>query len=701
MIVHSLLARNALKYERVELSDLPERGVILVTGPNESGKSTIGELLCLGLYGRTFAVPTSRIDHVVRWGARSMELEMEVTAPDGHLWRIRRNLDLDGAPGASLYYPSTGTDIAGWDAVTAHIVELLGFGFESFVESFYLARRDIGPPTPRAETLKAMAGVLPLERTADELLAEVPDAERKSEELGSKASAVKTQLAAIARDDLLPPRPGLGDVELVEEVAGRIAQLEDARARIEERLPLLRGATERLVDLLDGAPLPRWERRVEGLDQALDGVEEAMSWLGYGDVTSGTEKLSGFLDKVQEGVKAFADVLAKAKLRRDWVASMLGQPGAEPILGALSEDEDELQERSQATRGRMRIHDGLAMASLVIAAGMLLLGFLPIEGLAEEVRLAGRGFGVLAALAAAGFAWSRHDLAGKLSAMRLEEGELAHRRAQLEADSVLLASVDERSMPEAIEKLRGLSGGALQKDLDDFEAGPGGRLTRVGLKEKLEEAVETRMGEVENHLGNLVMRIAGDTEELSQIHDLRARAAELAEQRRQVIEHLATLELAAELSRGAAKQMTHAFNNEVRQGMVRVLPSLTEGRYQYLQIEDGTLAVRVFSSEKQDFVAFEEISGGTQRQIELATRFALSEAVVRGAGGGPQFLFLDEPFAFFDAQRTRASMAALPRLSSELPQVWIAAQTPPEGGHPALHFELTLDAAELVDGGEA
>ena len=699
MIVRQLHARNALKYERVDLSDLPERGVILVTGPNESGKSTLGELLCLAFYGRTFAIPTERIERVVRWNTRAMELELEVVAPDGHLWRLRRELDLDGEPAASLVCPATSAEVHGWQSVTDAVVDLLGFDFETFVESFYLARREIGPPTPRAETLKAMAGVLPLEQAAEELLAQVPELERRSVGLATEAELTQSQLQAIARDDLLPPRPGALPAQLADDAKTRIQELEDARTRITERLPVLRGATERLVDLLDGAPLDRWEKRVEGLDAALDDVESAMSWLGYQDVTSGTEKLSGFLDKVQDGVRGFSELLDKARGRRGWLAGMLGEPGAEPVLGAIADDEDELDLRRESTRRTMRWHDKLAMGSLVLAAGALAAGFLPIDDLPEHLRLLGRAVGGTMALSAGAFAWSRRGLSGDLRAMQLEDAELLARRSRLEGDAALLEGIADRPMPDAIDRLKKLSGDALASDIASWEAGPGGRLTRPGLKEKLEAAVAARMGEVESHLAKLAGRIGEDIEELSRIHELREAASTLAERRAEVVEQLATYELGAELAHGAARSMTHEFNNDVRQGMVRVLPSLTEGRYQYLQIDDG-MSVRVFSSEKQDFVLFEEISGGTQRQIELATRIALSEAVVKGRTGGPQFLFLDEPFAFFDATRTRASMAALPRLSDSLPQVWIAAQRPPEGVKPEVHLELTLDRVALEATGE-
>jgi len=74
----------------------------------------------------------------------------------------------------------------------------------------------------------------------------------------------------------------------------------------------------------------------------------------------------------------------------------------------------------------------------------------------------------------------------------------------------------------------------------------------------------------------------------------------------------------------------------------------------------------------------DEISSGTQRQIMLAVRLALSQELVNTTGGGDQFIFLDEPFAFFDQTRTQNAMAILPKLSEEIRQVWVIAQEFPK-----------------------
>ena len=56
------------------------------------------------------------------------------------------------------------------------------------------------------------------------------------------------------------------------------------------------------------------------------------------------------------------------------------------------------------------------------------------------------------------------------------------------------------------------------------------------------------------------------------------------------------------------------------------------------------LIVQAFSSDKRGFMDLAEISSGTQRQIMLALRLALSQELINWAVKSRQFLFLDEPF---------------------------------------------------------
>ena len=73
--------------------------------------------------------------------------------------------------------------------------------------------------------------------------------------------------------------------------------------------------------------------------------------------------------------------------------------------------------------------------------------------------------------------------------------------------------------------------------------------------------------------------------------------------------------------------MSNQFNRDIRDLVGRTLPLFTDGRYEHLQIGED-LGVRVFSSEKRDFMDLDEVSSGTQRQIMLALRLALSQKLL-------------------------------------------------------------------------
>ena len=64
MIIRSVHATNVLKYAELALDNLPATGLIAISGPNESGKSTIGETVCFALFGRTFSVPEDRLEKI-------------------------------------------------------------------------------------------------------------------------------------------------------------------------------------------------------------------------------------------------------------------------------------------------------------------------------------------------------------------------------------------------------------------------------------------------------------------------------------------------------------------------------------------------------------------------------------------------------------------------------------------------------------
>jgi exonuclease SbcC len=202
-----------------------------------------------------------------------------------------------------------------------------------------------------------------------------------------------------------------------------------------------------------------------------------------------------------------------------------------------------------------------------------------------------------------------------------------------------------------------------------------------GEQSLLRQAME-RTGQRKSELEQA---IALEQSRLDKAEQLRTMQEELRERIGERERHIEICALADELIQGATREVSYQFNRKLRGLVSKTLPLFTENRYEHLQIEDD-LTVRAFSSEKRDFMDLDEISSGTQRQIMLAVRLALSQELAGRAVKGSQFLFLDEPFAFFDERRTRSALTVLPTLSEELNQIWIIGQAFADD----LHFDLHL-----------
>ena len=56
MLIRAIRAENFMRFSRIEIENLPSGGLVGIEGPNESGKTTLGELLLFAFFGRPRAV---------------------------------------------------------------------------------------------------------------------------------------------------------------------------------------------------------------------------------------------------------------------------------------------------------------------------------------------------------------------------------------------------------------------------------------------------------------------------------------------------------------------------------------------------------------------------------------------------------------------------------------------------------------------
>lgn len=152
---------------------------------------------------------------------------------------------------------------------------------------------------------------------------------------------------------------------------------------------------------------------------------------------------------------------------------------------------------------------------------------------------------------------------------------------------------------------------------------------------------------------------------------------------------------AIQLIHKASQHSIRGFNRLVHERCKTLLSDFTRAHYKDLEI-DTDFTLKVLSEEKGSYLELEEISAGTQRQIALAMRVSLSNTLAESTDAKGQFMFLDEPFAFFDPERTMATINRLyESTAGNLSQIWVIVQGMPQSLDAAFMINCRLDSAEL------
>ncbi|MCG8428832.1 MAG: AAA family ATPase, partial [Chromatiales bacterium] len=247
MIITAISAQNVLKYETLEVSDLPARGVVAIEGPNESGKSTIGETICFALFGRSFSLRMDELQKLIRWGETRCSATLRFMVDEENEYEVARFLDRDGNHGVRLNLVGREDQpiAKGIDAVENAVYELLGYGYDEFIESFYLAQREITTPHPHSYAVKAMAGISSLEYVSYELEEEIEGEQTTIEALQAETVQIQEELDELAIDAQALPRQETEKAQLIESEAqldAAIDDLEQASVAYQDAIPQIRSA---------------------------------------------------------------------------------------------------------------------------------------------------------------------------------------------------------------------------------------------------------------------------------------------------------------------------------------------------------------------------------------------------------------------------------------------------------------------------
>ena len=742
MIITSVHAKNVLRYAELKLTNLPRRGVIGISGANESGKTTIAEILCLALFGRTFSHAEDDFQKNIKWGEFGASVAVGFLAKDKHSYLVTRSFDADGNHLAQLR--REGEDepfVRGAAAVNENIAQLCGFTYQRFIDSFYLAQRNIASPSLLLQTAKALAGVETFEQVAAECESDIHALQEELASLHSGLAEVHRQRSELnIQVDALPNLKTERDAQTT-------ASAERKKENTVRQLTLdrLRAATAEMAEQVNktmqatlDTGLKQWLHYAENIDTATQSVDAASEEAESGSGLRLTGALQSWSEDLRKRLEAFTPVRNAVAAYRQRLAWLIGQgerpaevdarahsfPDQRALL--LSQGEEIRGKRTGPIIGFF----GVFLLMIMSWSALWFLNYMPDHAIGQwlsndlQLQVTHTTVLSLVAVVSSGLSLVLLVMVFILTERILTTRQKAARlQADQEAIKVQLQNLDDlpqQSLATEVAALDACDDPPLKEALTQFVSGPGAALldteALAAFLSPLEAAsrtcqedadaitrriteeirsVETNMAAIQQDLERLDQAITEEERRLNKAAQLDQEAAALEKDIDGKTRSIEVRRIAQNLLTGSHRRLLSRFNLEMRHVVSKIMPKLTEERYETMQI-DNDLNVRVWSSEKGHFVGLNEISGGTYNQVMLAIRLALSQALITSSVCGVECLILDEPFAFFDAQRTQKTLEILPQVSPEIEQMWIIAQQFADSSPFALHLSCSRDSEVLI-----
>ncbi len=745
MIITAVHAKNMLRYAELKLTNIPRRGLIGVSGSNESGKTTIAEAICLALFGRTFSLDEEEISKNIKWGEFAGSVTIECIAKDGHAYHITRSFDAEGNNTAQLRRSGEQEPLVrGIQAVNQQVVQLGGFTYQQFIDSFYLAQRNLAAPQVLHQTVKTLAGVETFERIAAEC---AQDIHRTQEELGSLngqvAEARRQRSHLKIQADVLPQLTAERQAQ-PKVIADHEAANDERRVRIDALRDATAQTAESVAEIRQAGlhtSFQQWSQYALQLDQATQNLQTASVRAESGSAPRLTGALQSWLDDLRSRLQAFRPVRDEAGAHRHalrWLVGDGDRPATVDPL-ALTLPDQRVLAKSQLSGMESSRTGPLAgfVAMLLLMAGacgaLWFINHAPDHAVGEwllhDFQLS-PGFNTLLSIAAvvcSGLCLfclvAVFVLSGRRLAVQQETARLQDEEEEIKTNIQMLGDLPLQSLSGEIDGLRRCDNARLSQAVNYFADGPGASLLEVealsAFISPLQAALKTCQQDaqaiyesINREMHTTVLIISTTQHDLvrldKEIEKEEARLNKAAQLDQQVTELEADLSVktrqievrrvAQILLAGSHRRLFGRFNLEMRHVVSKIMPQLTDGRYETVQI-GKELDLQIWSNEKGNFVGLNEISGGTYNQVMLAVRLSLSQALIASSLCGTEFIIFDEPFAFFDAQRTRKTLETLPKVSTEIDQTWVISQHFDDDSLFALHLQCSRESDVLIASG--
>lgn len=694
--------------------DLPlDRGLTVIRGPNESGKTTIQRALELVLTRRVTSA-SADLDTLRPWGADDdsrpwirleFEQEDEEATRSGSIEKSFR-----GAKGTVRldYEGQSITDPAMADQVLA---ELTGIPTEAFFRSTASVRHHEVDDLARDEAAlrdRLQASISGADRGTSRAKRQLGNAIHDLNTQGAKnpgkLKVVETALAAEA----VAVADGEAALARLERDRDTLAQARDHRAVAERRLAETRAMLEkaRQAERLSAerdAAMARFERY-----RAAVGLSEEIATLRANhparDPLPVLRTLVGRLRELDVRIRELRAALAgdapvdfqlEAPQPRSWrPTALISVVLLVAAVALVAADSFQVIALDAAPV--------IAGILVVVAIALALVGRRQrIQAVAHsqrrqlleaEVDRRLRGRSVLEQELRTAENESANQLSGlELPDVPAAEALLAAEEAHVARIDVLAAELSGLVGREPAETLPAIRDGAALEA--DQKAAALSELGPIAREARARERLEAELGEHERAADSARDEEAGARARVEQNPVDAEEVTVHAERRAGLEERLAALLRRARVYAATLKAIEDAETATMRTAtrylerrMVVDVDRVTGGRYRRVRVDDTDLGIEVFAPERNDWVDVGTLSQGTLDLVYLAARLGLVRLVTEGRR--PPLVF-DDPFVTLDDERATRALTLLREISRDFQVLYLTTSS---------RYDEAADAVRILEG---
>ena len=721
MIIRSIKAENFMKFARLSLTGLPDRGVIGILGPNESGKSTIGEAILFAFFGQSRMSKDSPLESLIHWGSEYMRIEIDfvlgIEPGKKRLLRVYREIDRFGTNYAKIMELPGKDEVArGNREVSAFIQNHIGFDLFEFHHAFYhdqYGSRQVDDS--QREFLERMTGVRQMESATERIGTEIEQLER---EFGHYQKDIGRNLKQIERFSRTSERiPELREEE--EKSVCDYVRVKDAvevASRVNDAYRGLQGSGNGGGRGFKELAAARGAQLEDGVNGLLEDYKVLQSQCREGDLEDSelaaeTEKICQALERTNEFLDAYKDLRRNCIEARELLESELygsAESSLKPRLVSLEQQKAGL---AASLSGRFKALVAAAASFFLFAAVATVISIKPalLESFSAglDPRYLQFGCGGLGFLSLLFMMMKLVSYRGIQSHTRGITKNISRLNKQIQAtkskirDYLRLEELKNSGAPrDYVEAAKDFVTGLAAKRLEEFRgryssmlgldpSDEFGDYTDLILEQaENEKACRQRINELSRLSSKRLKESEAGLKKAQSSRDrisneLREAEGQLAK-KEALDEKVTEYESSAMNIRGeiddrrAACDLLKLCSATTREKvgptlssyLKCILPQLTDGRYRDVKLTPD-LEILIFASERSDFIAAAELSGGTNEALMLGLRLGLAQAHVTSHTRQEQFMFLDEPFKMMDGPRVVGALESLSQLSEELRQFFV------------------------------